>query len=197
MKRVAAVAAEMLGSTLVCPKCGARQSRVADECWLCGTMRGMDGLLGGTLGPRRFAFSLSTLLWINTLVAVSAALVVSLPGLGVFLSLILVPVALRTLLVLKRRCERGIITSRWEKFSLFLRSFVRTVLLAIFACVSLVELVVVAVMILFLSANGVLGNSLLVSILGTLVTVALWVLATLGVGVEKRFRYDTTRHASL
>ncbi len=182
-------------SEMMCPQCGARQPRVGDECWLCGAVRGQDGLLGGPQGSRRFAFSLGTLLWINTLVACSAGLVVVLPGLGVLVTLVLIPVTLRTLLVLKRRRERGIATARWEKVSLFARSFVRTALIAIFACASLVELFVVGLLILLLAANGALNDSLIVSSLGALVTVALWVLATLACGVEKRFRNDTTRHA--
>jgi hypothetical protein len=116
-----------------------------------------------------------------------------LPGLGVILSLILFVVGVRTLLVLKRRRNRGIVTSPWDKVSLFARSFVSTTLLAIFAWVSLIELFVVGVLILFLATQGLLSDPLIVSTLGAFLTLAMWLLAFLVTGVESRFRRDTSR----
>jgi len=190
MKPIVAVAAEKL-----CPWCGARQMRMADECWLCGTLRGEDGMLGSGGSKTRFSFSLGTLLWINTLVACCCALVVLLPGLGLILSLLLLLVGGRTLLVLKRRRDRGIVTSSWDKVSFFARSFVRTSVLAILAGFSLMEVFVVAVLLLFFAAQGVLSHALIVSVLGLCFTFAMWLLAIVVSGVEKRFRRDTSRRS--
>ena len=190
MKPIMAWAAKM-----TCPHCGARQMRMADECWLCGTSRGEDGLLGSGSSKNRFSFSLGTLLWINTIVACCCALVVLLPGLGLILSLLLLLVGGRTLLVLKRRRNRGIVTSSWDKVSLFARSFVRTSVLVILAGFSLMEFFVVAVLLLFLAAQGFLTDALIVSVLGVFFTFATWLLAILVSGVEKRFHRDTSRRS--
>jgi hypothetical protein len=178
---------------MTCPLCGARQVRMADECWLCGTSRGEDGLLGSGGGETRFSFSLGTLLWINTLVALCCALVVLLPGLGLILSVLLLLVGGRTLLVLKRRRDRGMVTRSWDKVSLLARSFVRTIVLVILAGFTLMEFFVLAVLILFLAAKGFLSDAVLASILGASMTVVLWLLATIVIGIEKRFHLDTSR----
>jgi magnesium-transporting ATPase (P-type) len=191
MKPIVATAAEM-----TCPRCGARQVRIVDECWLCGTSRGDDGLLGSGRRGNKLSFSLGTLLWINTFVACCCALAVSLPGVGTIFGLMLFVVATRTLLVLKRRRDRGMVTSLWKKLSLFAWSVLRTTLLMIFAFLSLMEFLLVAVVILFLAAQGLFSNAMLVSILGALMTVALWLLAIMVTGVEKRFHRDTSRRAS-
>ena len=191
MKPIVAVAAEM-----TCQQCGARQIRIADECLLCGTSRGEDGLLGSNGSNNKFSFSLGTLLWINTIVACCCALVVLMPGLGLILSLLILVVCVRTLLVLKRRRNRGIGTSSWDKVSLFVRSFVRTIALAILAGFSLMELFVVAVVILALAAQGFLSDAMIVSVLGAFLTFVMWLLAVLVSGVEKSFHRDTSRRAS-
>ncbi len=177
MKPIVAVAAEM-----ICPRCGARQVRIADECWLCGTSRGEDGLLCSD-GNDKFSFSIRTLLWINVIIACCCALAVSWPGVGTILSIILFVVAARTLLVIKRRRDRGIFTSLWKKVSLFAWSVIRTVVLIIFALVSLMEFFVVAVVILFLAAQGFFSDTLLASILSALMTGVLWLLAVLVTGI--------------
>jgi hypothetical protein len=83
-----------------------------------------------------------------------------------------------------------------DKISLFARSFVRTIVLAIVAGFSLMELFVLAVVILVLAAQGFLSDALIVSVLGGFLTVAMWLLAVLVSGVEKRFHRDTSRRAS-
>lgn len=110
-----------------CPKCGAQQPRKLAECWLCGTELTEESFAAGTadpvrIAPERFSFSLSTLLLLVTLASVCFGLLVVAPGLGVPMCVLLVPVLVRTAMVVRRREAVGRPVSRAEKISLVVSS---------------------------------------------------------------------------
>jgi len=125
---------EELHSRLACPKCGALQPRETELCWLCSAKATTEGNDPASVdlvqvAPERFSFSLSTLLLLMTLASVCMGLLVVAPGLGVPMCVLLVPVLVRTMMVVRRREAVGLAVSRIEKISLMASSFgVATVL---------------------------------------------------------------------
>ena len=116
---------------IVCSKCGASQPRQLDRCWLCGVAFDGAPVTGVVAHEQPASYSLSTLLLIMTLACICFALLAVAPGLGVFVGILLVPVFIRTSLVLKKREAKGIATSRAEKWSLALGSFAVATVMAI------------------------------------------------------------------
>jgi hypothetical protein len=113
----------------VCPNCGAKQPRQLDQCWLCG--EAFDEAATGVVAHEQpTSYSLSTLLLIMTLACICFALIAAAPGLGVFVGILLVPVFIRTSMVLKKREAEGIVTSWLEKWSLALGSFAAATVMA-------------------------------------------------------------------
>lgn len=119
-------AEQQAGST--CGKCGAQQPRTEKTCWLCGEEITTDDNRPQTIdpvqtAPQRFSFSLSTLLLLMTLAAVCFGLLAEAPGLGVPMCVLLVPVLIRTVMVVRRREAAGVTVSRAEKIGLMATSF--------------------------------------------------------------------------
>lgn len=108
-------------------------------CWLCGTPVVPPASSLETSAPSversqaaaprpdaGVSYSLSTLMLITTLVAVCCGLFVAAPGLGVGVCILLVPVLVRTAMVVSRREEAGLPVSAGEKIGLVIGSFVVT-----------------------------------------------------------------------
>ena len=115
-------------SEKVCPKCSAQQPLGTDLCWLCGAEVPVDGgaevvVDPVAVAPQRFSFSLSTLLLLITLASVCMGLLAVAPGLGVPMCVLLVPVLVRTAMVVRRREAAGLPVSRVEKIGLAASSF--------------------------------------------------------------------------
>jgi hypothetical protein len=81
--------------------------------------------------PRReaFSYSLSTLMLIVTLAAACFGLLAVLPGLGVIVCILMVPVLIRTAMVVRRREDAGGTVSPAEKVALMATSFAATIVL--------------------------------------------------------------------
>ncbi len=116
-----------------CPHCGAGQGAGRSSCWLCHAELPPQPKAGTTVEarphpvestPRGLSYSISTLLLATTLVAVCAALVAEIPGLGVPICILLAPVLVRTVMVVRRREAAGKHVSMGEKVALILTSFV-------------------------------------------------------------------------
>lgn len=121
-----------------CPHCGASRARAGQPCWLCDE-HVPDDLpwveSAEPADPQRFSFSLSTMMLLMTLASICLGLLVVAPGLGVVVCVILLPVYIRTMMVLRKREAQGMDVSPAAKISLFLGSFftalvVSTVVLA-------------------------------------------------------------------
>ncbi len=118
-----------------CPKCGAQQPRKTDVCWLCGAKITADAVgtqpIDPTLAaPQQFSFSLSTLLLLMTLASVCFGLLAVAPGLGIPMCVLLVPVLVRTAMVVRRREAAGLVVSHVEKIGLMASSFSVAIVLA-------------------------------------------------------------------
>ena len=122
----------------VCPKCDADQIEATNVCWLCGSslegVQEFEETARPTRRPERFSYSLSTLMLIVTLVAVCCGLLIVAPGLAVPMCVLLVPVLVRTTMVVRRREEVGLPVSPTEKVSLVLSSLSVATLLCIVVC---------------------------------------------------------------
>jgi hypothetical protein len=119
---------------LHCPQCGAQLPRAGVPCWLCGAEQAKPvadshsfqsaAPIAAARSHEGLSYSLSTLMLIMTLAAVACALVVALPGLGIPICILLVPVLIRTAMVVRRREESGRPVSAGEKIALVLISLV-------------------------------------------------------------------------
>jgi hypothetical protein len=120
-----------------CPACGAEPWSQGTPCWLCGLVteappatasqapRPEATTAPGALPPRRrpppadrFSFSLSTLMLLMTLATVWLGLLAAAPGLAIFACILLLPVLVRTSMVVKRREAAGGAVSTGEKLAL-------------------------------------------------------------------------------
>jgi hypothetical protein len=115
---------------IACPNCGAEQPEPAATCWLCGQKLGDAGVVTTTRRDPGVSFSLSTVLLVITLACICFALLAAAPGLGILAAVLLVPVFIRTTMVLKQREARGIETSQVEKWSLAIGSFFTAMVMA-------------------------------------------------------------------
>lgn len=125
---------------ILCPHCRAEQFGPSDNCWLCHKPLAASGEQVPTLPvpdqvqphePERFSFSLATMFLFTTLIAVCLGLFVTLPGVGIFASIVLVPVFIRTARVVRYRESLGEVVSPAEKTTLFLGSFMVSSILVI------------------------------------------------------------------
>jgi MFS-type transporter involved in bile tolerance (Atg22 family) len=78
-----------------------------------------------------FSFSLNSLMMLVTLAAVCFGLLAAAPGLGVFVCVILLPVMIRTALVVRRREAAGLDVSPGTKVGLFFGSFAAASVIAV------------------------------------------------------------------
>ncbi|MAT68435.1 MAG: hypothetical protein CMJ58_02825 [Planctomycetaceae bacterium] len=110
-----------------CPRCGAAVDPAASRCWLCDAALGdlQAAPTSATAQPRHasFSFSFSALMLVVTLVTICCGLIAAAPGLGIPFSVLLVPVFVRTMLVIRRRSQQGRPPSRGEKAQLLATSF--------------------------------------------------------------------------
>ncbi|MCC6491730.1 MAG: hypothetical protein IT424_01775 [Pirellulales bacterium] len=122
---------------LTCPACGAEQAAGRTACWLCQAP--LFGAGGGAeerpaaphaAAHAAYSFSISTMLIITTLVAVCSGLLASYPGLGVLVSILLVPVLVRTAKVVRRREAAGAQVPVGQKIALGATSFAATIVIA-------------------------------------------------------------------
>ena len=128
--------------SMACPHCQAQQPSEKDRGWLCGAefLAGVDQspIVEPKSHPDRFSFSLSTLFLLMTLASVCFGLLAVAPGLGIPVCVLLVPVLVRTTMVVRRREAAGAAVSRAEKVSLMASSFgVATVLAVVVSSASL------------------------------------------------------------
>jgi len=116
-----------------CPRCGAAIDAARATCWLCGAelgpavaapRAGAERTAAVAKLPPEFSYSLSTLLLITTLVAVAFGLLSVAPGLGIIVCILLVPVLVRTAMVVRRREAAGRPVSVGQKFGMILGSLV-------------------------------------------------------------------------
>ena len=124
----------------VCPNCGATRVRAGHPCWLCQEPVPLE-LEADTqpiksAPPERFSFSISTMLLIVTLASIALSLIVTMPGLGVFACILMVPVFIRTVRVVHHQEAKGRTVSAGQKAWLFFGSFVVASVLSIVICIT-------------------------------------------------------------
>jgi hypothetical protein len=139
-----------------------------------------------------WSFSVRSLIALSAAVACGCTLVVRLPGLGWLAGALLVLVTIRTLLVIKRRREKGISTSPGEKAWLFLRSLLRAALAILFLCAGVVGSIVLTLIGLMFAASVAPGAATIVLIACLLPMVMLGYFVS---GLKQRFHHDVSHHA--
>jgi hypothetical protein len=137
-----------------------------------------------------WSFSVSSLILISTAVACGCTLAVRLPGLGFVAGTLLVVVTIRTLLVIKRRREKGIFTSRGEKAWLFLRSLLRATFVVFSFCASIVGSFLFAVIGLMLAASAGYAAPSATAVIVIAWLLPLLLLGSLLSGFKRRFDRD-------
>jgi hypothetical protein len=182
-----------------CRTCGASQPEGLRTCWLCRANLSGDSTTvaaaehertlshGGHAG---FSFSISTLLLITTLIAILSALVAEHPGLGIPVCVLMLPVLVRTAMVVRRRERAGLQVSAGEKAKLALVSFVVSFALSI---VVLAVLGIAAIVTLFaVCVSGGKGNPFPVAIVIALV-ILIPTCAALAHWIRARYEQDTNQ----
>jgi hypothetical protein len=139
-----------------------------------------------------WSFSVRSLIALSTAVACGCTLAVRLPGLGWIAGALLVLVTIRTLLVIKRRREKGISTSPGERAGLFLRSLVRGSLMILFLCAGVVGSILLTLIGLMFAASVAPGAATIVLIAWLLPMVMLGYFVS---GLKQRFYQDVSHHA--
>ncbi len=181
-----------------CIKCGAQHPREMKTCWLCGALTTLDSHKLQAANPvrpapERFSFSLSTLLLLMTLAAVCFGLLAEAPGLGVPLCVLLVPVLIRTAMVVRRREAAGVPVSRAEKIGLMATSLgVATVVAVVVAVAAFCSFC--GVCLLAVSADNKYGGAgTFLSGLGvcTVAGLSIWLLKVMDKWLRRRFRRDS------
>jgi hypothetical protein len=134
-----------------------------------------------------WSFSVRSLIALSTAVACGCTLAVRLPGLGWIAGALLVLVTIRTLLVVKRRREKGILTSRGEKAWLFVGALLRGMFAILILCAAIVGSFVIGLIGLMFAASVAPG--------GTTISVIAWLLPILVLGyflssMTRRFHDD-------
>lgn len=126
---------------LYCPDCRATSPAGSEHCWLClaelsavdqSAPRSPSASIAD--GP---SFSLSTLMLLVTMASIGCGLMALFPGFGVLAALVLVPVLIRTSMVVEKRKADGDRVSSDERARLFLTSYAVTSVISIvlLACV--------------------------------------------------------------
>jgi hypothetical protein len=142
-----------------------------------------------------WSFSVRSLIALSAAVACGCTLVVRLPGLGWLAGALLVLVTIRTLLVIKRRREKGISTSPGEKAWLFLRSLLRAALAILFLCAGVVGSFVLAFIGLMFAASTGYPDTLSAWLMVIAWLLPLVMLAAFLSGIKQRFHHDVSHHA--
>ncbi len=108
----------------VCSRCGWKVGALAASPALRTSPKNpfLDDEKSGIDRGTSTSFSLGTLLLVITIIGVLLGITVAVPGLGIALTLLAVPPAIRTTMVVKRRKTSGRVTSGSEKTALFLVS---------------------------------------------------------------------------
>lgn len=136
-----------------------------------------------------WSFSVRSLIVLSTAVACGCTLAVRLTGLGLVIGAVLIVVTIRTLLVIKRRREKGIHTTSAEKSWLFFRSLLRGSFAILILCAGVIGSFVIGFIGLMLAAGVVPG--------ATTITVIAWLLPIVMLGylvsgMKRRFRDDVS-----
>lgn len=139
-------------------------------------------------GTGRFSFSLSTLLLLMTLAAICFGLLAAAPGLGVPMCVLLVPVLIRTVMVVRRREASGLPVSRAKKIGLMATSFgVATVVAVVVAVAAFCSFCGVCLLgIGGSNEEAMLGAGIMFSLAG----VSVVMLVFLGKWIRRRYRRD-------
>jgi hypothetical protein len=177
-----------------CPHCGAMRKVGSTRCWLCGADlppiepgAASAAPASGSSPAGRISFSISTLLLATTLVAVTAALITEVPGLGIPVCILLAPVLVRTVMVVRRREAAGKRVSMGEKVALIVTSFmVINVILAVVGVAAIGSFCAVCIG----TAGALNDNSALVVAGVSALTVAAGLLALMFNWVRARYRRD-------
>lgn len=127
-------------SNSVCRECGATNPSGAKDCWLCkAKLEGSsEKPIQATLAPEpppipanvNRTYSLSTLFLIMTVAAVCFGVIGAAPGLGIFLTLFMLPPLVRTAMVVRRKEEMGEHVSTGKKIALGASSFLVCIIFA-------------------------------------------------------------------
>ncbi|MDH3719206.1 MAG: hypothetical protein OES79_13895 [Planctomycetota bacterium] len=133
-----------VGQDEVCPECGARRAAADKICWLCAAplqrvTTPLEISARDLVGPphiERFSFALSTVMLVITLASVCFGLLAVAPGLAVPMCVLLVPVFVRTMMVVRRREAAGMSVSPLQKVGLFLGSFAVATILSVVIAVA-------------------------------------------------------------
>lgn len=135
------------------------------------------------------SFSLRFLFLATTFAAACCTLVVTLPGWGTLLAVILVSVFARTCLIVHHRAGFGVMTSRTEQLSLFARSLVRMVL-ALALILALLPVAGLLIIVVIFSALDGASKTVLIVSCAVLTVVLLVKMATrLGHAILARLLY--------
>lgn len=138
-----------------------------------------------------WSFSVRSLILLSTAVAGGCTLVVRLPGLGWIAGALLVAVTVRTLLVIKRRREKGIFTSPAEKIWLFVGSLLRGMFAMLILCAGVIGGFVIGFIGLMLAVGIAPGVTTIMVIAWLLPMVMLGYFVS---GMKRRFHDDVFRH---
>lgn len=134
-----------VGQRVVCPECGAQQGNHQGSCWLCradlaqvNVPPAAPSASETAVSPPQqpFSFQLSTMMLLVTLAAVCFGLLAAAPGLAIPMCVLLIPVVVRTSMVVSRRQAAGKPVSVSQKVGLFLTSFAVATVLSVVVLVA-------------------------------------------------------------
>ena len=140
-----------------CWECGAVLPPKAGDCWLCGSpCYPVAELVVPEVAPSEhrtaLQFSLSTLMLAVTLLSVLLGVFLMAPGLGVCLTVLVIPPFLRTLIVATRRKARGQPMSTEAKLGTFAKTFGITIAIAICVIPTVIVVAFVAFFVICMAA---------------------------------------------
>ena len=195
--------------SLTCSLCHHPVSPNAKFCWRCGgklpstgtqqTDRKVefsgehsDSTKVHSAAANQSTFRISSLLLITTLIAVCLALIVSVPGLGILLSIFSLPPLIRTTILVRRRVKSGLPVDASSKVAWYLGSL-GTTLVITFAtcCLSFGAFFVSCLVFLPLAERRGTGSEVLAIACTTSVIVAGLVLWLFSFWLRSRWRRDT------
>lgn len=158
-------------SAIACPHCGAASRTGATRCWLCA-----ESLTPAKHSPsappaERFSFSIATLLLVTTIVAIVCGVMAANLGLGIFLACLLLPVCIKTVLLVRRRQRAGEEITTMQKASMIGVTFIAAVAFLIVAgCAAFCLLIAVCALMAGASRPGgsdELGSGAVLAVAGT------------------------------
>ena len=181
-----------------CPECAAPIEDGSHVCWLCSARLdagelSSEGVSAGDRGvstaqgaptAQKLSFSLEGLMLVVTLVSVCLGAFTLFPGLGILLAILIAPVFVRTVMVVRRREERGRPVDPLARIGLFLGSFATA--MVIIVVVSVASLGTFCAVCLSIGKEEAIPFAAAVAILvtiGAIVLLVRWIRA--------RWRHDT------